>query len=103
MIKTAAISSFPIKINFNKSHGSFLYDEETDREYLDFFGMYSSLPLGYNHPHLLTEEFQKEFLEVSQFRVCNCRIDSQQKKAFLDSFVEFAVPEEFSISITISA
>lgn len=96
MIKTASISSFPIRINFNKSHGSFLYDDETNREYLDFFGMYSSLPLGYNHPYLLTKEFQREFLEVSQFRVCNCRIDSKQKKAFLDSFVEFAVPKEFS-------
>jgi len=96
MIKTAAISSFPIRINFNKSRGNFLYDDETDREYLDFFGMYSSLPLGYNHPHLLTKEFQQEILEVSQFRVCNCRIDSKQKKEFLDSFVEFAVPKEFS-------
>ena len=42
-------SKFNINVNFKKSHGSYLYDNKAEREYLDFFGMYASLPLGYNH------------------------------------------------------
>ena len=61
-----------------------------------FLGMYSSLPLGYNHPYLLSKEFQQEVLEASQVRVCNCRIDSGHKQSFLESFVDFAVPEDFT-------
>ena len=40
---------FDIKIDFEKSHGSFLFDKKTNSEFLDFFGVFSSLPLGYNH------------------------------------------------------
>jgi L-lysine 6-transaminase len=96
MIKTASLPGYPVRINFKKSYGSFLFDENSNQHYLDFFGMYSSLPLGYNHPYLLTKEFQQEILEASQFRVCNCRIESDQKQSFLESFVKFAVPEGFS-------
>ena len=96
MIKTASLPGYPIKIDFEKSHGSFLFDENSKKHYLDFFGMYSSLPLGYNHPSFLSDEFQRDILEVSQFRICNGRIDSRHKQEFLESFVDFAVPEDFS-------
>ena len=43
-------SVFNIKIDFDKSQGSYIFDKNTDKEYLDFFGMFSSIPLGYNHP-----------------------------------------------------
>ena len=49
MRNLARNSKFDIRIDFEKSHDSFLYDKNTDRKYLDFFGMYASLPLGYNH------------------------------------------------------
>ena len=33
---------FDIKIDFEKSHGSYLFDKNTDSEFLDFFGVFSS-------------------------------------------------------------
>ena len=41
---------YDIEIDFAKSHGSFVYDKRTSEQYLDFLNMFSSLPLGYNHP-----------------------------------------------------
>ncbi len=50
-------SVFNIKIDFDKSQGSYVYDKNTGYNYLDFMGMYSSLPIGYNHPVFDTKEF----------------------------------------------
>ena len=50
---------FDITINFEKSHGSFLFDKKTNSEYLDFFSVFSSLPLGYNHS-IFDRSFEKK-------------------------------------------
>jgi len=42
-------------INLEKSHGSWLVDARDEREYLDLFSMFASMPIGYNHPYVLEE------------------------------------------------
>ena len=79
-----------INIDFEKSHGSYLYDKKADRELLDFFGMYASLPLGYNHPIFRTREFIDEYLRVSSFKVNNCEFVSDETLQFDAMFREFA-------------
>ena len=59
----ARSSNFGISVNFEKSHDSYLFDDNTGREFLDFFGMYASLPLGYNHSIFKTKEFIDEYLK----------------------------------------
>ena len=54
-----------ICLDFEKSHGSFLFDKNTNKNILDFFGMYSSLPLGYNHP-VFDESFYKQLKYLHQ-------------------------------------
>ena len=83
-------SKFNIKIDFDKSHDSFLYDKRTGREYLDFFGMYASLPLGYNHEIFQTDEFKKEFMSVSSFKVNNCEFVSDETLEFDEMFSKYA-------------
>ena len=39
---------FDIKIGFEKSHGSFAFDKNQDSEFLDFYCIFSSVPLVYN-------------------------------------------------------
>lgn len=41
-----------IVIDASKSHGSYLVDKTTGKEYLDCSTQYASLPLGWNHPKL---------------------------------------------------
>ncbi len=83
-------SKFNINIDFNKSHDSFLYDKNTQREYLDLFGMYASLPLGYNNQIFKSEEFEKEVLSVSRFKINNCEFVSDETLEFDKMFSSYA-------------
>ena len=58
---------FNIRYDFDKSNGSYIFDKNTNKSYLDFFGMFSSIPIGYNHPIFSTESFQDEIRKVSKF------------------------------------
>lgn len=86
----ARSSKFNINVDYEKSSGSTLYDSNTDNAYLDFFGMYASLPLGYNHPIFKTEEFINEYLRASSFKINNCEFTSKETIEFDELFEEYA-------------
>lgn len=77
---------FKIKIDFEKSHGSYLHDKNANADFLDFFGQYASLPLGYNHPVFSGEKFSKEYMRIAGIKVTNCEIISDEAQEFLKEF-----------------
>lgn len=79
-------SVFKIKIDFEKSHGSYLHDKNTQADFLDFFGQYASLPLGYNHPIFKSDAFRAEYMRVAGVKVTNCEIISDEAQEFLKEF-----------------
>ncbi len=81
---------FDIKIDFNKSHGSYLFDDKSNKAYLDFFNMYSSLPLGYNHP-VFGEQFKSEILSVASIRMANNLFESDLLQSFFRSFSPYTL------------
>ena len=103
MRNIARSSKFDIKVDFLKSHESYLFDKNTDRELLDFFGMYASLPLGYNHPIFKSEEFIEEYLRVASFKINNCEFTSDETLEFDRGFKQYAgvdIFEHFHYSCT---
>ena len=103
MRNIARSSKFDIKVDFLKSHESYLFDKNTDRELLDFFGMYASLPLGYNHPIFKSEEFIEEYLRVASFKINNCEFTSDETLEFDREFKRYAgvdIFEHFHYSCT---
>jgi len=86
----ARSTKFGINVDFEKSHGMYLHDRKTHREFLDFFGMYASLPLGYNHPVFKTPEFVDEYLRVSSLKVNNCEFVSDETLEFDNMFTDYA-------------
>ncbi len=82
-------SVFNIKIDFDKSQGSYVYDKNTGYNYLDFMGMYSSLPIGYNHPVFDTKEFKEEIHRVSKLKIVNCEMLSDEFDEFYKVFKKF--------------
>jgi len=88
-------SVFNIKINFDKSKGSYVYDKTTDKYYLDFMGMYSSLPLGYNHP-IFDKSFEEEIKRVSKLKIVNCEMLTDEYKSFYEHFKKFTSREGYS-------
>jgi len=91
----ARSSKFNINIDFKKSQDSYLYDTNTNRKYLDFFGMYASLPLGYNHKIFSSKEFVEDYINASSFKVNNCEFTTNITLEFDKLFEEYAGGSEF--------
>ncbi len=49
-----------IVLDLERSHGPFLHDSLSGKEYLDFFTYFASLPIGHNHPKMHDPEFLKK-------------------------------------------
>ena len=78
-------SKYNLKIDWAKSHGSYLVDKQSGNNYLDFFNQYSSVPLGYNHPAF--DAYNRSFLFAN--KVANCELRTEEGEAFLDEFAKF--------------
>ena len=76
---------FDITIDFEKSKGSFLYDKQRNQKFLDLFSLYSSLPLGYNHP-IFDQSFRDKVNRVSHLRMTNNMFKSDELNEFLQEF-----------------
>lgn len=61
-------SRFDIEIDFKASHGAYIYDRNRQRYFLDFFGNYSSLALGYS-----TRDLRVPFAKIA-----NCEIQTPE-------------------------
>jgi L-lysine 6-transaminase len=82
-------SIFGLKIDFDKSKGSFFHDKISNRDYIDFFGMYATVALGYNHPIFSTKEFQERIIKVASCKVTNCEVITDEAEEFNRCFTEY--------------
>ena len=89
------MSVFNIKIDFEKSKGSYVFDKNTNKHYLDFMGMYSSLPLGYNHS-VFDKSFDEEIKRVSKLKIVNCEMLSDEYESFYKHFKNFTFRKGYS-------
>ncbi len=89
-------SMFNLKLDISKSHGSFLFDINQQEELLDLFGLYSSLPLGYNHLIFKNQEFREAILLSANVKVPNCELDTPEAEKFLHEFTTHPSMRDFS-------
>lgn len=52
----ALTDGLQVVIDLEKSHGSWIVDAVTGKEYLDLFAMFASMTVGFNHPVLLANK-----------------------------------------------
>lgn len=88
-----------LTIDFKNSYGSYLVDKNTQDRYLDFFNMYSSLPLGYNHP-IFDDTFKDKINEISFMRMANNVCMSEELESFIEIFKEVTFSENFHFTCT---
>ena len=86
-------------IDLEKSHGSWLVDGRDGREYLDFFSMFVSMPVGYNHPRIM--EAKDRFATVASNKPTNSDVYSSQMAEFVDTFFDIAIPDHFAYAFFI--
>ena len=90
---------YPIVMDIDKSHGSFLVDQNGD-EYLDMFSMFASTAIGYNHPHLVAH---KDFLGQNAInKPAMSDIYTKDYADLIDTFARVAMPKELQYCFFIS-
>ena len=77
-------------IDLDKSHGSWLVDGRTGKNYLDLFSMYASMSVGYNHPYLL--ENIERITKAAMNKPANSDIYSPEMATFVDTVSKHAQP-----------
>ena len=89
-------SVYKIKIDFLKSKNSYLFDKMTKKFYLDFFGQYSTLSIGYNNSIFRSKEYLNEIKKLSHQKITNCEILSDEAINFNKEFKEFVSLNKYS-------
>ena len=77
-------------IDLEKSHGSWLVDGNTGKEYLDLFSMFASMSVGYNHPYVLSQKDRLANAAIN--KPTNSDIYSPEMAKFVD--IDEMEPEE---------
>jgi L-lysine 6-transaminase len=85
---------FPLVLDLERSHGAWLHDSRSGRELLDFFTSFSSYPMGYNHPKLLTPDMQQRLLSAAVVKPANADLYTTQMAEFVATFARI-VPEPY--------
>ncbi|WP_419870931.1 L-lysine 6-transaminase [Chryseobacterium sp. CT-SW4] len=97
--KHVLADGFDFVMDIEKSHGSWLYDKLTDREYLDMFSMFASASIGYNHPYVLAKSDWLGKMAVNKPTLAD--VYSEEYARFLEVFERVVIPEELQYAFFI--
>ncbi len=83
---------FDVVLDIEKSHGSWVHDARSGREFLDFLTFFGSHPIGYNHPALREPEFLRVLTRVAGLKPSLSDLYSVEYASFVDTFARVAKP-----------
>jgi len=84
---------FDLTYDMEKSNGAYIYDSKYNRNLLDFFTCFASVPLGYNHPKMINDEaFKKNLFLAALANPSNSDVYTQQYAQFVETFSRVGIP-----------
>lgn len=83
----------PIVFDMARSHGAYLVDALSGREYIDFFTFFASQPIGYNHPKMRDAEFLEKLTAAASIKPSNSDIYTTLMAEFVETFHRVAMPD----------
>ncbi len=83
---------FDLVLDIEKSHGSWVHDARSGRDFLDFLTFFGSHPIGYNHPSLREPEFLKVLTRVAGLKPSLSDLYSVEYAWFVDTLARVAKP-----------
>lgn len=90
---------FDFVMDFDKSHGSWIHDRNTGKDFLDMFSMFASASIGYNHPYLMEKSAWLGKMAVNKPTLAD--VYSQEFADFMEVFSRVAVPKELQYAFFI--
>ncbi|MBS1549913.1 MAG: L-lysine 6-transaminase [Bacteroidetes bacterium] len=91
---------FDFVMDFEKSHGSWIYDKITNKDYLDMFSMFASSSIGYNHPYLVSKTEWLGKMAINKPTLAD--VYSDEYAHFMEVFERVAIPKELQYAFFIS-
>jgi L-lysine 6-transaminase len=85
----------PLVMDLERSHGVFLFDSRSGREYLDLFTCFASWPIGYNHPRMSEPAFERDLMLAAKTKVANSDLYTTQMADFVEAFSTRVTPPEY--------
>lgn len=80
-------------VDLRRSEGSYIYDAKSGRRLLDFFTFVASMPIGLNHPKMMTPEFLEKLTYVAVNKPTNSDVYTVEMAEFLETFARVAMPK----------
>jgi len=81
-------------IDLERSHGAYMVDSLTGREYIDFFTYFASMPIGYNHPKMRQPEFIEKLTLAALSKPSNADFYTPLMAEFVEAFGRVAMPAD---------
>jgi L-lysine 6-transaminase len=86
--------SEPIVVDLENSHGPYLRDALTGKEYIDFFTYFASAPVGHNHPKMHDSAFIEKLLSVAITKPSSSDFYTTYMAEFVETFARLAMPSD---------
>lgn len=84
---------YDMTFDMERSHGVTIYDSKHQRELLDFFTCFASVPLGYNHPKMVNDAaFTNSLLRAAITNPSNSDVYTVEYAQFVKTFARIAMP-----------
>jgi L-lysine 6-transaminase len=83
---------YDLVFDYEKSHGSWVHDSRSGREFLDFMTFFGSNPIGYNHPKMKDPEFLRVLHRVAQLKPSVADVYTVEYAQFVETFGRLAIP-----------
>jgi len=91
--KHILVDGFHVIIDLQKSHGSYIVDALSGKEYLDLYSYFASLPIGHNNPRLLNDaRFMEALRSAAVANPANSDIYSKEYAASVAQFARYVKP-----------
>lgn len=91
--KHLPVGSEPIVVDIEGSHGPYLRDALTGKEYIDFFTYFASAPVGHNHPKMHDSAFIEKMLSVAITKPSSSDFFTTYMAEFVETFSRLAMPK----------
>ncbi len=90
------VDGYPLVFDVEKSHGQWLHDSRSGRDFLDMFTFFASRPVAFDHPGLLDPAYQKRLATAARIKPSNSDIYTTELASFVDAFRRLAMPPEMA-------
>lgn len=91
--KHLPLGSEPIVVDIEKSHGPYLHDALTGKDYIDFYTYFASAPIGHNHPKMHDSDFIEKLLQVAITKPSSSDFYTTYMAEFVEKFAEVVMPK----------